>query len=622
MITKVYKGCIMSNLKLKNHELRVDRAFAQGDVSQVKKTLVRVINGERVVTKIKVNSPNQERMNDALVGYFQNKVKGSFDYFKYRKEALNILESKFKEHKLNISNLPYKEKRIRAAAIQQVVDENILNQFSDNPRMDVDFDEIIKLAKLKSALSFKGQAEVLLSVTGRGVREVKRDVIDLDSMVIKETIYKKRIEIIGIDIVLDEEIGQFFPMIEDFINADINPLNNKKFKNKRKYVKKVGVIFSKDVLPHIVCQGIDYVALDPSIRQKFSLQNTYAIDTYITSIQHAQEYRQLTDFTPENLQKKFGHSYNRFDRYLKNIIEPCIKDFNKNDHRILSYILKRKGYEWGDENAQNSKSTIEKFRWIVTDYEKSIRNDIESSHFYIALKILSLDEELKNKFSSIKAFAISVSEQLQSDIPNLTVISGKTISEWLKEAKYELECEEKILEIFKYSNITDILYDRDTMSLISSKFNVENINFPSQCLEYLKNTLKINEPRRKLIKKISYPSNDVKFIEEVLTSAKLLKFNNILHFYFSFSYFYKNKDIKNKDWKSTANLWLTNGRYDSITSREFSFEFIYENNVYLGVWNQEDEIIETEELEFEDVDISVLANFIADDSIKPIGFME
>ena len=189
------EGCRVSNSKLENHEIRVDRAFAQGDVSQVKKNLVRVINGKRVVTKIKVNSPNQERMNDTLVGYFQNKVKENFDYFKYRKEALDALEDKFKKHKLNLPNLPYKEKRIRAAAIQQMVDENILNQFSDNPRMDVDFDEIIKLAKLKSAVSFRGQAEVLLGVTGRSAREVKRDVIDLDSMTIKETIYKKRIEI-------------------------------------------------------------------------------------------------------------------------------------------------------------------------------------------------------------------------------------------------------------------------------------------------------------------------------------------------------------------------------------------------------------------------------------------
>ena len=610
----------MSNLKLKNHEFRIDRAFAQGDVSQVKKTLVRVINGERVVTKIKANSPNQERMNDALVGYFQKKVKDNFDYFKYRKEALNILENKFKEYKLNLPNLPYKEKRIRAAAIQQVVDQNILNQFSDNPRMDVEFDEIIKLAKLKSALSFRGQAEVLLAITGRGAREVKRDIIDLNLMVIKETIYKKRIEIIGIDIVLDEEIGQYFPKIEDFIKADINPLNNKKFKNKRKYVKKVGVIFSKEVIPHIVCQGIDYVALDPSVRQQFSLQNTYAIDTYITSIQHAQEYRQLTDFTPENLQRKLGHNYNRFDRYLKNIIEPCIEDFNKHDQRTLSYILKRKGYEWGDENAIKSKATIEKFRWVVSDYEKSARDNIESKHFYVALKILSLDKDLKNKFGSVQSFATSIAEQLQSDIPTLTVISGKTIDAWLEEAKFELDCEEKILEIFKFNNLTDILYDRDSMSLISSKFNVKNINFPSQCLEYLKTTLKVCEPKRKIVKKIPYPSNDVKFIEEVLKSAKSLQFNNVLHFYFSFSYFYKN--MKNKDWRSIANLWLTNGRYDSERSRKFSFEFIYENNIYVARWNQEDEVIETEELDFDDVDMLVLANFIADDAIKPIGFME
>lgn len=611
----------MSESKLNKHEIRIDRAFAQGDVSQATKTLVRVIDGQRVVTKIKVNSPNQERMNDALVGYFQDQVRSSFNYFEFREEVLEDLDSKFKEHKLNVPNLGYKEKRIRAAAIQQKIDEKILDKFVENPRMDIDFNEMIKLSNLKSAKSFKNQAEVLLSITGRSAREVKKDIIDFDTMTIKETSFSKRLEIIGVDIILDEEIGAYFPNIEDFMKADINPLDNKVFRNKKKYVKRVGIIFSKEVVPHIICQGSDYVSLDQSVRQKFSLHNTYAIDTYITSIQHAQEYKQLTDFTPDNLQKKFGHSYNRFDRYIKNIIDPCIEDFNKHDHRTLSYTLKRKGYEWGDENAINAKTSIEKFRWIISGYEKSLRDGVNSLHYYIALSILSKDIELKNKFSSVKAFAMSIAEQLDSDIPTLTILANKTIEEWLKEAKYEIDCEDKVLGIFKYSNLVDVLYDVESMSLISSKFDVLDVSKPSESLEYLKEKLKVSEPKKKKLKAIAFPSGDASFVEKILNSAIELEFRCAMHFYFTFLNFYKGNGAKNKDWESVANTWLSNGRYDSKKDRSFKFKMMHDDIEYTGEWNQMEFEIDTDKTIFQDVDSTAIAKLIASGNIKPIGYI-
>ncbi|WP_294965614.1 hypothetical protein [Sulfurimonas sp.] len=611
----------MPNSKLNTHELRIDRAFAQGDVTPVKKQLVRVINGERVVSNIKANSPNQERLNDALVSYFQSEVKNTFDYFDFREEALEELNDKFQEHNLNAINLPYKEKKIRAAAIQQVVNEKILEKFTGNPRMDIDFGDIIKMSNLKSAKSFKSQAGFLISITGRSTRNVKRDVIDLETMEIKETVFSERVEIVGVDITLTPEIATHFPEIEDFINADINPLDNKVFRNKKKYVKNVAILFSKDIIPHIVCQGIDYVSLNPTVRQKFSLQNTYAIDTYITSIQFAQEYRQLTDFSPENLQKKFGHDYNRFDRYISNIIEPCIEDFNKHDHRTISYILKRRGYEWGDENALRAKTTIEKFRWVIQGYEKSLRDDVESLYYYIALIIFSGDSGLRNKFDSIKTFAISIASQLESEIPSLTVLAGRTVESWIEEAKTEIKCEEKVLEIFKYSNLVDVIYDAESMSLISAKYDVENVNTPSESLNYLKKVLKVQEPKKKRVKSTILPSDDVSLIADIIKAAISLEFNSALHFYFTFYNHYKKNETKNKDWRSVVNLWLTNGRYDPTQERDFKFEIEHEGSKYIGEWEQDNHKIETNEVTFSDVDELEIAALIASNFLVPLGLL-
>ncbi len=536
----------MPNSKTNKHELRVDRAFAQGDISIATTELIRYIDGKRVVTRKKSNSPNQERLNDALVSYFQAQVKSSFNYYDYREEAMLELEEKFTKHNINNGFLTYNEKKIRAAAIQQIINQKILSKFVDNPRMEIDFDELVRLSNLKAVKSFMDKAILISSILGRSGRHVKQNIVDLETMTIKETIYSERIEIIGIDFVLEPEMAIHFPKIDDFINASMNPLDNKVFRNKKKYVKKVGVIFSKDVIPHILCQGTDFVLLDQKTRQFFKYQNTYAIDTYVTSIQHAQEWRQLTDFTPAGLQKKFGHDYSRFNMYLKKVIDPCVEDFNMHDSRVLSYIIKRKGYEWGDEASLYAKTEIEKFRWVVENYEKSARDDIDSVHYFIALMIFKNEPNLKNQFNSVRDFSLSIASQLESGLPSLTTISGKTVEEWIAIATNEIACEIKIIELFKINNISDVLYDKELMQIVSEKFDLQKVGSPSLSLSYLTDILKVNSPKKKENKSAAFPLEDKDFLLTVINKLIQLGAHSPLHFLFIMDNLYKDK--KNQHW--------------------------------------------------------------------------
>lgn len=605
--------------KIKQHEYRVDRAFAQGDIKQARKTLVRFINGKRVETKIKANSPNQERINDALIDYFQRQVRKQLEYFELRNEALSQLEDKFNEFNLNKTNLTIAQKRIKAGAIQQVIDKKILDYFKDNPKLEIGFEELLEISKLKSVNSFKFQVEIILSIIGRAAREIKRDVINLETMTIKETKYSTMLEIIGVDITIDKEISEHFPEIMDLVNAERNPLDNKIFRNKKKYVSNIVFTFSKEVLPYIISQGTNFVSLNQNFRQQLILQNTFAIDTYITSIQHAQEYRHLTDFTPELLQKKFGHNYKRFDQYLQKMIDPCISDINRLGHKKVSYMLKRKGYEWGDENAPTTKVPIEKFRWIITNYEKSARDDIDSISYYISLKILKNDNELKNKFDSIRAFAISIKEQIESEIPTLTILGNKTIEEWKQEALKELIFEEKIIEIFKNSNIIDILYDRESMKLISSVYNLEHITMPSESFNYLMEILKVKEPKKKITKMTLFPIDDVEFIEKTINSAIELDFYSPLHFFFTIYNFYIEKNRKSKEWENLVNLWLTNNKYNGKIKHSLKIELIFEGISYVGIWNNKTREIETDSILFTDITTKKLAKLISIGNLKMYG---
>ena len=383
--------------KISNHKINIDRVFAQSDVVYEKKLRVKIVNGKRIETKVKELNPNQERINDTLTLYYQKQASKTFDYKELRVEALEELSQKFKEASFS-NKSSYEEKRIKAAAIQQVIDRNILNRVQDNPKLSMGFNDLIERSGIKGAQTFARQTNIIDSIVGRGYRSFKRDRVNLETMKLESSVYSNMVEIIGVSYVLQSDMGEHFPEFEDFVKAEVDPLTKKVFRNKRKYVKSVEFTFSKEVLPFIICQATNYVSLDTKTRQGHSLHNTFFLDTYVSSIQNAQEFRKFTDFTPNALQKKFGHNYKRFDKYLSEVIDPCIKDFNKNDTRTLSYILKRGG-EWGKQSRQS----IEEFRFLITGYEKTMRDKVDSVSYYIALRMIEDDELTEQPAGSARA---------------------------------------------------------------------------------------------------------------------------------------------------------------------------------------------------------------------------
>ena len=256
----------------------------------------------------------------------------------------------------------------------------------------------------------------------------------------------------------------------------------------------------------------------------------------------------------------------------------------------------------------------------MTGYEKSLRDDISSINYYIAMRILSRDSELKDKFESIKDFVNSIKSQLESDIPELTTIGNKTVFDWKKEAEYEIECEDKILELMKINKLEDVLYDRDSMSLLSIKYNVDGVSTPSQSLGYLKDVLKVKEPKKKKSKLSLFPRDDTKFIEDILRATITLNFSSPLHFYFYFYDYYKRKETKSKDWRGVANQWLLNGKYQY--SGKEKYNFLIDNNFYVGEWDYENKTIETEDILFEDVDENKIAELIVNGNVKQIGVID
>lgn len=599
--------------KFKKQHYRIDRVFAQSPIKLVKKTLVRSKDGKKTEVKINANTPNQERLNDAMIYYFQQQVNKVFNYYNLREEALKELKEKFEEHNLNKPSLSYKESRLRAASIQQVIDKKILDHFESDPVVEMSMDQLLEIATLKSANTFKLQVAIIKSLIERSPRAIKRDIVDLDKLEIKVTALGDRQEIIGVDFLIDKDMGQYFDNIDDLVKAKINPIDKKAFRNKRKYIEAVRITFSKEVLPFIVCQGTDYVAIYNALRAGFKYQHTYGIDTYISSIQHAQKYKHLTDFTPEELQSHFGYSFGRFNQFLTEIIDTAIEDMNSVHKRKVSYILKRKGYDMGDTEAPQN-VPIEYFRWVITDFEDSLRDGTNDIAYYVAIEILKKDHDIKNNMENIKNTAIALEPQLATDLPNITIIDGKQVSEWIKEATVELEAEVDLQYIFQTNNIEGYYYDYDLMSVIDlNDVEASKIMKPSDSLAFIREKCDIKEKKQRTL----FPKNDKELIGFILKSTLKLQFYSPVHFYFTIANYYIESRDKKTDWKKIINAWLTNGKYNPRKEYSRKIQIEINNELYAGELNLSSESIYTDDdILIEGMSIDVIAEKIADESLR------
>ncbi|PCI30895.1 MAG: hypothetical protein COB67_00125 [SAR324 cluster bacterium] len=608
--------------KLRGRELRVDRAFAQADITYKKKEVIQIVNGNRVVQKVNVATPNQERINDAITMHFQEAARKGIDYFKIEESVISELEETFIKHNLLNNNPTTDERRLKNACIRQRIDERIIKHF-DDPKIEMTYDELIDFSGIKSGKNFAQTISTIMSVKGKSSKEFKRDIVNFETMSIDNTTYKSVVDISEVEVILDPEMAQHYPLIEDFLNAKKMP-DGRAFRNKKKYIKRIVFTLTKSVLPHIVAQGRDYVALLPHNRQAYKLQITYHIDTYITSIQNAQEYRSLTDFTPAALQKKFGYDWDEFYEFMRQVMEPGIKDFNTNDRRTVSYLVQRGTTEWKDpKSTTRGASPITKFRWVITGYENTKRDEVDGSLYYIAQQLLNNELEYTESDKTVIEVAQDIASQIETELPDMTILFGVSVTEWLKRAQEELEYEEKVLQLLKISDVNDILYDEELMVLVSDKINLSSLKNPSDSYEYLFKLLKIEITEVKTPKKKNetFPINNKVFILNVLKSAHEHDFSNPIHFFYTIYNYYKSNGTKKHDWNSVINNWLINGKYDKTKETSIKLAVTPQKDTstrHIGFWSASQEVLETE-TEIISISFELMAELIADGNVKIYG---
>lgn len=601
-------------------------ALAQADVVINKKERVRVVDGKVVKQMVSVQNPNQERIVDAVTMHFQEAVGAHINYFELERSAIAELELLFDKHHLDdVKKLTRQQRRIRNAAVRQVIDNYVLDSVKE-PKIEISYDELIELTGIKSARNFAVNINNIRNVVGKSSRKVRTDEVDLETMEIISTHYREIVDIDEVDIVLEPEMAQHYPHIEDFLDAKKMP-DGKAFRNKKKYVKKLVFSFSKKVIPYVIAQGREYVSLFPETRRAFNLQMTYNLDVYITSIQSAQHIPSLTDFTPEELQGKLGFDYADFSDFMRKQFEPAVKDFNAHDRRRLSYLIKRDGGPW-EETSRRSTIPISKIRLRITGFEKTNRTGVEPLHYYIALQLIVSDDAGIFSTKSVKQVIEEIEPHLNSSLAELTALGSKTINEWLLEAKFELEQESKVLELLKVSDVSDIIYDEETMHIISTSIDLEDIDRPSDSYRFLTEQLGLEVMQAKKSKKRSagrtFPHNDEAFVLSVLSTAKKSGFLNPMELYFSAWHYYASKGAKNKDWiKAMDNFML---KHDKKRNAEAELDLVlrYKDKesgremIEKGRWLPLEDSIDTENSLIALKDERV-ASLLANGDLKQVG---
>ena len=248
-----------------------------------------------------------------------------------------------------------------------------------------------------------------------------------------------------------------------------------------------------------------------------------------------------------------------------------------------------------------------------------MRDKVDSVSYYIALRMIEDDEltELRREFTDVRSLALAIQDQVDSDIPALTILGNRTVESWIKEANKELECEKEILNILKISSVIDVIYDMELMTIISEKFDVEHLETPCSSLEYLKDVLKIKAPV-KIAKRILFPHDDTDFIKQVLTSAISAKIETPVHFYFTMMNNYVAEASKRSDWSKTVNMWLTNGKYKSVDVPIYVTSKIDGSIEHTGKWNFKDGEFETDD-SVSAFDVEKMAKMINDKRINIQG---
>lgn len=484
--------------------IKIPRAMAQGTYNISEKDKIAIVKNGKICY-LNPTTINDEKIADTCIQIFQNsKLAEEMDYKRLRELAITSLEDRFEKYNIITDEeivgrtVAYKNSEKKEIAIHQWIREHIEANYDTT--FSVDFDRFMGMTGIKSASRVGNALNILRDVQSKAFYEYQVPTISEDFST-KEYRYVRVLALPKIEIVLDEEAGEKYPILDDFIRADI--------KNKKKHIKGITFRIDNSYLSAIMALGRDFTLTNRQVRNNFKRAYSFKLDNFLSSIMEAQ-HTELNKVTFEELQKKIGTNFADYRYFKKNVLLPSLEDVNNFSGYSAELIETRKGrkIDYLSFSIKSKKAS------------RDLKFGIEKVVYYIASRIYYFS---KDKIKNLIGFA----KDLEKTIDTIQgLYKGKEIDEWKKEAEKEFKVEEELIKfidqnkrIFDYSNI---IYDEKRMCLVEKTivhkdtFIAEHPDLPNEMVEYEgKGVEKI-----KLLKtrdfSVTNPSSSLRYIHEVL----------------------------------------------------------------------------------------------------------
>lgn len=601
----------MKKEKVDNSEsFRVSRHLAQADHQRIVKEVVKVSKeGKLIRQKRSFVSANENKITDSIIDQFQKSFLKHSDYYRYAEEAYSELGDYFEENGLNATTLTRAQRRFKAAAIRNKVDEYIYGEFSSNPSIEVTTDQLIVLANLPSSTKFSKLIEYCDNIPGGAKDRIKRDIVDMETVKVTTGEYITASKIVSVVFELDPTISEHFSDVHEFLAAETLPDGTPIGKKRKQYIKKIRFELNRQLIPHFVAQGRDYVMLDKRVRNLYRTNFTHTIDNYLTSIQSAQHIRTLTDFKVRDFMNKYDYNYKRESEFLSKILDPAIQDFNDNNVRNAFYLIKyRKSDLWVRERRRGSE--IEMIRFVIENYENDNRSGVDPRAYYTALQTYS-DKSLRELYSNERELAQAIQDHLESNdalVSNLK-LGKKSIQQWFSEASEELQIEQSVIELLNLSNLSDIYYDHNTMSLQSTAIDVPKEHRPSVALSFLKELLKGSEALSAL--PYSLPFDDGVFIKFALDYFIKLEIPSPVVTYLEFIDSHKRE--RRSDWKLYVKQWV---KMQNVFNPSLRLKINKDSQYYIGEWHHQNNLFMLENRLGQELSLNQMCRLLSESSVE------
>ncbi len=305
-----------------------------------------------------------------------------------------------------------------------------------------------------------------------------------------------------ISLVLDEEMGQKYANLIDFIKADI--------KNKKKHIKKISFEISKSYVSAILGLGRDYTETNRKQRDMFKSTYAFKLDILIKSIAGVQSSSKFNKYTFEEIKERLGSNITDYRIFKKNVLMPALEDLNNYtdyDIELVETRLSRKV----DFISFNIK--------LKNKSDSNLKYGVDKVAYYIASRLYYFTA---NKILNLIGYANHIAEQIQDN--QLTIYEGKYLEEWKDEAEREFKIEEELLKFIqdnqKIFETKNIIYDEKRMCIVEKTIVLKDTE-KSPELENIKIDKDIKpEEKIKTIKTRDYnvtnPSTSLRYIHEVL----------------------------------------------------------------------------------------------------------